>query len=145
MIETPVGIANAYEIASTPGVDVVLIGNFECAAPAFRVASLSLPPPAARRLGSRLPLSPALAPRAPTVTPLTPSPCRAHSLQVFSGTMAGTPEFTAMLESACAGALPQSSLGPGGYNIISVVETIIMIESKRRPPSPARTLISSHP
>ena len=31
MIETPVGIANAYEIASTPGVDVVLVGNFECA------------------------------------------------------------------------------------------------------------------
>ena len=30
MIETPVGIANAYEIASVPGVDVVLIGNFEC-------------------------------------------------------------------------------------------------------------------
>ena len=29
MIETPVGIANAYEIASVPGVDVVLIGSFE--------------------------------------------------------------------------------------------------------------------
>jgi 2-keto-3-deoxy-L-rhamnonate aldolase RhmA len=27
MIETPVGVANAYEIASVPGVDVVIIGN----------------------------------------------------------------------------------------------------------------------
>jgi 2-keto-3-deoxy-L-rhamnonate aldolase RhmA len=29
MIETPVGVANAYEIASVPGVDVVFIGNFD--------------------------------------------------------------------------------------------------------------------
>jgi 4-hydroxy-2-oxoheptanedioate aldolase len=27
MIETPEGVANAYDIASVPGVDVVLIGN----------------------------------------------------------------------------------------------------------------------
>jgi 2-keto-3-deoxy-L-rhamnonate aldolase RhmA len=27
MIETPVGVANAYDIASVPGVDVVLVGN----------------------------------------------------------------------------------------------------------------------
>lgn len=30
MLETPVGIANAYEIAAVPGVDVVLVGNYEC-------------------------------------------------------------------------------------------------------------------
>ncbi len=29
MIETPEGVANAYDIASVPGVDVVLIGNFD--------------------------------------------------------------------------------------------------------------------
>ena len=29
MIETPVGVANAYEIANVPGVDVVIIGNFD--------------------------------------------------------------------------------------------------------------------
>jgi 2-keto-3-deoxy-L-rhamnonate aldolase RhmA len=27
MIETPTGVANAYDIASVPGVDVVIIGN----------------------------------------------------------------------------------------------------------------------
>jgi 2-keto-3-deoxy-L-rhamnonate aldolase RhmA len=27
MIETPMGIANAYDIANVPGVDVVIIGN----------------------------------------------------------------------------------------------------------------------
>ena len=27
MIETPVGVANAYEIANVPGIDVVFIGN----------------------------------------------------------------------------------------------------------------------
>jgi hypothetical protein len=27
MIETPEGVANAYEIASTPGIDVVIMGN----------------------------------------------------------------------------------------------------------------------
>ncbi len=29
MIETPTGVANAYDIASVPGVDVVIIGNFD--------------------------------------------------------------------------------------------------------------------
>ena len=27
MIETPTGVANAYDIASVPGIDVVIIGN----------------------------------------------------------------------------------------------------------------------
>jgi 2-keto-3-deoxy-L-rhamnonate aldolase RhmA len=27
MIETPTGVANAYDIASVPGVDVVIVGN----------------------------------------------------------------------------------------------------------------------
>jgi 2-keto-3-deoxy-L-rhamnonate aldolase RhmA len=29
MIETPTGVANAYDIASVPGVDVVIIGNYD--------------------------------------------------------------------------------------------------------------------
>jgi 2-keto-3-deoxy-L-rhamnonate aldolase RhmA len=28
MIETPVGVANAFEIANVPGIDVVIVGNF---------------------------------------------------------------------------------------------------------------------
>ena len=31
MIETPTGVANAYDIASVPGVDVVIIGNNDLA------------------------------------------------------------------------------------------------------------------
>ncbi len=27
MIETPTGVANAFDIASVPGVDVVIVGN----------------------------------------------------------------------------------------------------------------------
>lgn len=29
MVETPTGVANAYEIASVPGIDVVIIGNYD--------------------------------------------------------------------------------------------------------------------
>ena len=47
MLETPVGIANAFEIASVPGVNVVLIGNYESAPrPAiFASRSAALPFP----------------------------------------------------------------------------------------------------
>jgi 4-hydroxy-2-oxoheptanedioate aldolase len=41
MLETPVGIANAYEIASVPGVDVVLVGNYECVPVCSRAARRS--------------------------------------------------------------------------------------------------------